>query len=165
RADKRPAVNGISFTVETGKKIGICGRTWSGRSSLIMALFRAVDRSLLSGEVLIDGIDTKTIPFSELADDAMRYASTKPFIWNAPLPHNLDPTGAYSDKEIWMALEKIGQNAAVPELPNKLETPLDDGGSLSSGQVCILRFFRSLFDENHVCGVSLTPNHFFRVHL
>jgi hypothetical protein len=40
-----------------------------------MALFRAVDRSLLSGEVLIDGIDTKTIPFSELADDAMRYAS------------------------------------------------------------------------------------------
>jgi ABC-type multidrug transport system fused ATPase/permease subunit len=58
-----------------------------------------------------------------------------PFIWHAPLRHNLDPYGKCSDKDIWLTLERIGMSEAVSELPDKLETVLDDGGSLSSGQV------------------------------
>ncbi|KAJ6540558.1 P-loop containing nucleoside triphosphate hydrolase protein [Mycena capillaripes] len=151
--DKRPAVNGVSFTVGAGKRIGICGRTGSGKSSLIMALFRAVDPSLLSGEVLIDGVDTKTVPLSELRD-AMSLVAQSPFIWHAPLRHNLDPSGTCSDKEIWMALEKIGLNAAVSELPNKLETPLDDGGSLSAGQRQLLCFARVLLRRRQIVALD-----------
>jgi ABC-type multidrug transport system fused ATPase/permease subunit len=47
----------------------------------------------------------------------------------------LDPYGKCSDKDIWLTLERIGMSEAVSELPDKLETVLDDGGSLSSGQV------------------------------
>jgi ABC-type multidrug transport system fused ATPase/permease subunit len=43
----------------------------SGKSSLIMALFRAVDSSLMSGHVLLDGVDTQTMPLEKLRN-AMR---------------------------------------------------------------------------------------------
>jgi ABC-type multidrug transport system fused ATPase/permease subunit len=46
----------------------------SGKSSLIMALFRAVEPSLMSGEVLIDGVDTKKMPLRELRN-SMRYVA------------------------------------------------------------------------------------------
>ncbi|KAK7050729.1 P-loop containing nucleoside triphosphate hydrolase protein [Favolaschia claudopus] len=139
--EKPPAVNGVSFSVAAGQKIGICGRTGSGKSSLIMALFRAVEPALLTGEVLLDGVDTKTMRLAELRD-SMSLVAQSPFIWHAPLRHNLDPTGTHSDKELWMALEKVDLHTAVSELPNKLETLLDDGGSLSGGQrqlLCLAR--------------------------
>ncbi|KAJ7846292.1 P-loop containing nucleoside triphosphate hydrolase protein [Mycena leptocephala] len=113
----------------------------SGKSSLIMALFRAVDSSLMSGHVLLDGIDTQTMPLEKLRN-AMSLVAQTPFIWHAPLRHNLDPYGKCSDKDIWLTLERIGMSEAVSELPDKLETVLDDGGSLSSGQrqlICLAR--------------------------
>ncbi|KAJ7483325.1 P-loop containing nucleoside triphosphate hydrolase protein [Mycena latifolia] len=65
-----------------------------------------------------------------------------PFIWHASLRNNLDPHGEYSDKDIWLTLARIGMSSAVSEFPNKLETVLDDGESLSSGQrqpLCLAR--------------------------
>ncbi|KAJ7150739.1 P-loop containing nucleoside triphosphate hydrolase protein [Mycena filopes] len=147
--DKQPAVNGVSFTVGAGQKVGICGRTGSGKSSLIMALFRAVEPSLLSGDVLIDGVSTNTVSLAELRD-AMSLVAQSPFIWNAPLRHNLDPHGTCTDKEIWLALEKIGLHGAVSELPNKLETSLDEGGSFSSGQRQLLCLARVLLRSRQI---------------
>ncbi|KAJ7268006.1 P-loop containing nucleoside triphosphate hydrolase protein [Mycena rebaudengoi] len=135
------AIDDISFEAPAGYKIGICGRTGSGKSSLIMALFRAVDPSLMSGQVLIDGVDTRTIRLGELRD-SLSLVAQSPFIWNAPLRYNLDPHGEYTDAQIWVALERIGLNSAVSDLPDKLETMMDDGGSLSAGQrqlLCIAR--------------------------
>ncbi|KAK7006728.1 P-loop containing nucleoside triphosphate hydrolase protein [Favolaschia claudopus] len=140
---KPPAVNGVSFSVAAGQKIGICGRTGSGKSSLIMALFRAVEPVLLTGDVLLDGVDTKTMRLAELRD-SMSLVAQSPFIWHAPLRHNLDPNGTHSDKELWTALEKVDLHNAVAELPNKLETLLDDGGSLSGGQCQLLCLARVL---------------------
>ncbi|KAJ7863186.1 P-loop containing nucleoside triphosphate hydrolase protein [Mycena leptocephala] len=140
-ADLPLVVNGVSFKAAAGQKIGICGRSGSGKSSLIMALFRAVDSSLMSGHVLLDGIDTQTMPLEKLRN-AMSLVAQTPFIWHAPLRHNLDPYGKCSDKDIWLTLERIGMSEAVSELPDKLETVLDDGGSLSSGQrqlICLAR--------------------------
>ncbi|KAJ7822606.1 P-loop containing nucleoside triphosphate hydrolase protein [Mycena leptocephala] len=148
-ADKRPAVNGVSFSAAAGQKIGICGRTGSGKSSLIMALFRAVEPSLMSGEVLIDGVDTKKMPLRELRN-SMSLVAQSPFIWHAPLRHNLDPSGTCTDKEIWMALDKIGLISAVSDLPNKLETLLDEGGSFSAGQRQLLCLARVLLRRRHI---------------
>ncbi|KAJ7589613.1 P-loop containing nucleoside triphosphate hydrolase protein [Mycena floridula] len=149
QADADPAVNGVSFTAAAGQKIGICGRTGSGKSSLIMALFRAVDPSLMSGQVFIDGVDTQTIPLTKLRD-SMSLVAQSPFIWHAPLRHNLDPNGTSTDKDIWMALEKIGLGNAVSDLPNKLETDLDDGGSLSAGQRQLLCLARVLLRRRKI---------------
>lgn len=58
-----------------------------------------------------------------------------PFIWHTSLRHNLGPYGKCADKDIWLTLERIGMSTVVSDWENKLETVLDDGGSLSSGQV------------------------------
>ena len=59
RPDLPPVLRGISFEVAPGEKIGIVGRTGSGKSSLFLALFRMVEPA--SGRVLLGGADTATI--------------------------------------------------------------------------------------------------------
>lgn len=58
-----------------------------------------------------------------------------PFIWHSSIRFNLDPTEEHTDAEIWAALERVSMSDAVSELPEKLDTVLEDGGSLSKGQV------------------------------
>ena len=49
------ALNNVSFDVEPAEKIGIVGRTGSGKSSLFLALFRIVE--IFKGNIYVDGID------------------------------------------------------------------------------------------------------------
>jgi ABC-type multidrug transport system fused ATPase/permease subunit len=53
--NSRPYVKGVSFNVQAGEKVGICGRTGSGKSTLIVALWRLVEPS--GGAIWLDGGD------------------------------------------------------------------------------------------------------------
>ncbi|KAK3182843.1 hypothetical protein Dsin_030129 [Dipteronia sinensis] len=52
-------LKGITCTFNEGTRIGVVGRTGSGKSTLISALFRLVDPE--SGRILIDGLDISSI--------------------------------------------------------------------------------------------------------
>jgi hypothetical protein len=86
----------VSFHVSAGQKIGICGRSGfvafstslpfhctdnhnrSGKSSLVMAIFRALDKSLLTGQILINGLDIQSIPLQTLRESLRQeYFQTK----------------------------------------------------------------------------------------
>jgi len=64
RAELPPAINKLSFKVEAGMKVGIVGRTGSGKSSILQALFRLID--LAEGSIVIDGIDIKDLGLHQL---------------------------------------------------------------------------------------------------
>ncbi|RZC84959.1 hypothetical protein C5167_047745 [Papaver somniferum] len=57
-------LHGISCTFEGGHKVGIVGRTGSGKSTLTGALFRLVEP--VTGKIIIDGIDISTIAVHDL---------------------------------------------------------------------------------------------------
>lgn len=53
-----PVFTDLNFTIRPNEKIGICGRTGSGKSSIIGALYRL---AMVEGNIYIDGVDTGLI--------------------------------------------------------------------------------------------------------
>lgn len=64
RAGLPNALDGVSFTVYPGERVGIVGRTGSGKSTLFLALFRMLE--LKSGRILLDGVDSQLVGLEEL---------------------------------------------------------------------------------------------------
>ena len=55
RKGLKPVLLGLTVTIEAGSKVGICGRTGAGKSSLVLALFRMMEAE--SGSICVDGTD------------------------------------------------------------------------------------------------------------
>ncbi|KAJ7092347.1 multidrug resistance-associated protein 1-like protein [Mycena belliarum] len=141
RADLPDVVRNVSFDALAGTKIGICGRSGSGKSSLILAIFRGLDQSLVRGQVLVNSVDIQSIPLETLRE-SLSLVAQQPVIWYASVRENLDPRSEHTDQEIWATLSRTGLEEAITNLPSKLETVLDNEGSLSTGQrqlLCIAR--------------------------
>lgn len=58
------ALDGLDLEVQPGEKVGIVGRTGSGKSTLFLALFRMVE--LNQGQILLDGLDISTVDLAQL---------------------------------------------------------------------------------------------------
>jgi ABC-type multidrug transport system fused ATPase/permease subunit len=52
-------LKGISFQAKGGDKIGICGRTGAGKSTIALTLSRIIE--LEKGRILVDGKDIRTL--------------------------------------------------------------------------------------------------------
>ncbi|KAI6280136.1 hypothetical protein MCOR27_004814 [Pyricularia oryzae] len=63
---KRPALDGVSFSVEGGQTVAIVGETGGGKSTLLKLLCRTHDTT--SGSVLIDGQDVRAVRRASLLD-------------------------------------------------------------------------------------------------
>ena len=64
RKNTEIALNKLNFKLKAGYKVGICGRTGAGKSTVSMALSRIVE--IESGKITIDGVDIQEIDMSAL---------------------------------------------------------------------------------------------------
>lgn len=91
-------LQGIRCTFEGGQKIGVVGRTGSGKTTLISALFRLVEPT--DGKIIIDECDISTIRLHDLRS-RIGIIPQDPTLFTGSVRYNLDPLSKYSDEQIW----------------------------------------------------------------
>lgn len=96
-------LSNINITIEPGQKIGICGRTGSGKSSLMLTLFRLLD--MRTGRIDIDGIDISTVSRDTVRSRLVSIAE-EPVYLPGSIRSNVDPYGRATDENIIEVLKK-----------------------------------------------------------
>ena len=136
----------ISLKIEPKEKICIMGRTGSGKSTVILGLFRILEAS--KGDIFINNMNIKKIPLKELRRN-LGIVPQEPKIFSGTLRFNLDPMNNYTDYEINNAVNEIGLLQLMEEngrdMTQKLGLKLkENGGNLSLGEkqlICLARIF------------------------
>ncbi|XP_042048659.1 putative ABC transporter C family member 15 [Salvia splendens] len=138
--DLPKVLKGVSCTFPGKKKIGVVGRTGSGKSTLIQALFRVVEPS--QGRILIDGVDISKLGLQDLRS-RLSIIPQDPTLFQGTLRMNLDPLEEHTDHEIWEVIHKCHLAKNVKQDERLLEAPVaEDGENWSVGQrqlVCLAR--------------------------
>ncbi|KAM7529172.1 hypothetical protein LguiB_032582 [Lonicera macranthoides] len=148
RADSPLVLDGISCKFEGGQKVGIVGRTGSGKTTLIGALFRLVEP--FGGRIVIDGIDISTIGLHDLRS-SFGVLPQDPTLFNGSVRYNLDPLSQYSDQQIWEVLGKCQLAEAVKEKKSGLDSPVaEDGSNWSMGQRQLFCLGRALLRRSKI---------------
>jgi ABC-type multidrug transport system fused ATPase/permease subunit len=138
----------VTFRVAGGERVGILGRTGSGKSSIIVALFRLVEIPVNEttgkpmGRILIDGLDISKLRVRSLRS-RLTIIPQDPVLFSGSIRLNLDPFGLYTDAELWSALRYAHLDDAVHAMPGGLEAQVAEyGENLSAGQrqlICLAR--------------------------
>ncbi|XP_070559572.1 ATP-binding cassette sub-family C member 8-like [Ptychodera flava] len=140
--DLEPVLHNVNVHIKSGQKVGICGRTGSGKSSLMLALFRII--KTCKGRILIDDVDISHVALRTLRT-RLAIIPQDPVLFAGTIRFNLDPEGEHSDKDLWTALEIAQLTTTVNELDQKLESQVsEDGENFSLGQrqlFCLARAF------------------------
>ncbi|KAJ3718421.1 hypothetical protein C8R42DRAFT_723772 [Lentinula raphanica] len=142
--DGPKVLHDISFELQSGERIGVVGRTGSGKSSLTLSLLRCI---FTEGTVLYDGVATDRINLDALRSN-ITIIPQVPELLSGTLRQNLDPFGQYDDATLNDSLRAAGLFALQTEM-NEGRITLDSsiasgGGNLSVGQRQILALARAL---------------------
>ncbi|ROI15426.1 ATP-binding cassette sub-family C member 9 [Anabarilius grahami] len=138
----KPVLKHVNAHINPGQKVGICGRTGSGKSSLSLAFFNMVD--VFEGKIVIDGIDICKLPLQTLRS-RLSIILQDPVLFSGSIRLNLDPERTCTDDRLWEALEIAQLKNMVKALPGGLDAVVTEGGeNFSVGQrqlFCLARAF------------------------
>ncbi|KAJ3103960.1 Multidrug resistance-associated protein 1 [Phlyctochytrium planicorne] len=137
-----PVIKGIDIDIKGGEKIGVVGRTGSGKSTFLTALFRLVEPQ--SGSIILDGKDVLRMGLQPLRSN-LQIIPQEPVLFTGTIRSNLDPNKTFTDDQLWTSLDQVGLKPFISSKDAKLDHPVEENGSnLSMGQRQLLILARSL---------------------
>ncbi|KUI57164.1 Multidrug resistance-associated protein 1 [Cytospora mali] len=131
------ALRNIDLNIEAGQTVVICGRTGSGKSSLLLALLKLLDTT--DGVIAIDDIDTAPLSRRTIRQEAFITVAQEPFFLpHASLRFNLDP-------------EMRARPAVLVAVLKRTGLPFSFLPALSAGQTQLLALARALVRRSILC--------------
>ena len=146
----------VSFEVPARAKVGICGASGAGKSSLLAALFQTVP--LAGGSIRIDGDDIREVgqvalrrSLAIIPQDAQLFLGTLAF--------NMDPTGTTRPEAMWQALEAVGMAEVLRNKAYELDADADPldlelKNNLSCGEAQLVCMARALVRDARIIVID-----------
>ena len=152
RTETPLVLKGLNASIVGGERVGVVGRSGSGKSSLMISLLRLVEPSLESMEkyeppIEVDGVDVLRIGIRELRS-RLGIIPQNPVLFSGTVRSNIDPFDEYTDEQVWNALEQCGLKDSVEEMPGALDAAIAEyGENLSAGMRQMLVLGRALLRQ------------------
>ncbi|KAI9336822.1 P-loop containing nucleoside triphosphate hydrolase protein [Zopfochytrium polystomum] len=122
----------LTLSISPGERVGVVGRTGSGKSTLVLAVTRVLEAA--AGRILLDGVDVSQVGIRTLRE-SVTVVPQEPLLFATSLRENLDPFSEFSDAEIWRALDRVQMGSWASGLEGKLDAMIAEGGTnLSVGE-------------------------------
>jgi ATP-binding cassette, subfamily B, bacterial len=124
-------LDGVSFAIEAGTRLGIAGRTGAGKSTLMSLLMRFYDPS--RGQILLDGVDLRDYKLAELRNQ-FAIVMQDPVLFSTSIAENIAygrPGASFQD--IVTAAKVANAHDFIIALPNGYDTLVGERGLRLSG--------------------------------
>lgn len=127
----RPVLRDVAFSIPAGARVGISGRTGSGKTTLVSLLPRFYDPT--EGRILLDGVNLRELSVSDLRRQ-FAIVLQEPVLFSTTLAENI----AYGRPEATRAEIEAAAEAAnalgfIRALPQGFDTPVGERGMTLSG--------------------------------
>lgn len=138
-------IHDFSAKLSAGQKVAIVGPTGAGKTTMINLLMRFYE--IDGGDILIDGISTKTLK-REQVHDMFDMILQETWLFDGTIRENLiyNKEGV-SDKELDIACEAVGLKHFISTLPQGYDTQINEALNLSDGQKQQLTIARAMIKD------------------
>lgn len=138
-------INNFSASANSGKKIAIVGPTGAGKTTMVNLLMKFYELS--GGEILIDGVSTKTLR-RENIHELFIMVLQDTWLFEGTIRDNIKFNKEnVTDEEIWRALRTVGVDHFVSTLPGGLDAVVGDNDAISQGQKQLLTIARGMIED------------------
>ena len=136
----------LNFEIKAKEKIGVVGRTGSGKSTLCLCMFRLLEA--YNGKICIDDMDISEIGLEMLRKN-LTIIPQEPTIIEGTLRENVDPSNVYNDQQIINVLNDVGLDDFMKDKTLDYEIE-NNGNNISIGEKQLICIARALIKKSKI---------------